>query len=274
MKSTMIYIPNLPRLTFLSVLFAIFSVVLSFKTWAQVGIGTTTPHASAQLEVQSADKGLLIPRMDQSTRDGIDSPANGLIIYQTDNTPGLYYFDGSWKPVTPPSNNPPSTIIPYASGTPITMNTTVGGLTDNASVIGFGSSTSGISLVGGNISAAFIPNMAFSMPRDGTITSISAYFSNTVAITLVGSTVTISAQLYQSTTLNDLFTPVPGAIVTLAPSLTGIVAIGSISNGITSGLNIPITAQTRLMLVFNISADGMSHIHVVTGYASAGVGIN
>ncbi len=62
--------------------------------------------------------------------------------------------------------------------------------------------------------------------------------SITAALSLVGSTVTITAQLYSSTVPNNLFTPIPGAIVTLAPSLTGILSIGNISNGITTGLNI------------------------------------
>ena len=47
---------------------------------AQVGIGTTSPDASAQLELQSTDKGFLPPRMDTDARDGIDSPAEGLTI--------------------------------------------------------------------------------------------------------------------------------------------------------------------------------------------------
>lgn len=63
---------------------------------AQVGIGTATPHASAQLEISAANKGLLIPRVTQANRPA--SPTTGLLIYQTDNTPGFYYYDGiSWK---------------------------------------------------------------------------------------------------------------------------------------------------------------------------------
>jgi hypothetical protein len=60
---------------------------------AQVGIGTTTPNASAQLEVQSTNKGVLFPRVTQANRPA--SPVAGLMVYQTDNTPGFYYYDGS-----------------------------------------------------------------------------------------------------------------------------------------------------------------------------------
>lgn len=68
---------------------------------AQVGIGTTTPNASAALDITSTKSGLLIPRMTLAQRNAIASPANGLLIYQTNNTPGFYYYNGSsWQPFT------------------------------------------------------------------------------------------------------------------------------------------------------------------------------
>ncbi len=60
-----------------------------------VGIGTTTPNASALLDLVSTNKGFLAPRMTQAQRIAISSPAAGLIVFQTDNTPGYFYFDGS-----------------------------------------------------------------------------------------------------------------------------------------------------------------------------------
>lgn len=145
-------------------------------------------------------------------------------------------------------------IIPFASGNPIVMTTILGGLVGTGGVVGFGSSALGVSLSGGTIDltggAGILLNLAFSAPRDGTITSIAGYFSNVLGLALVGSTVTITAQLYSSTTPNNLFTPIPGAVATLAPALTGIVALGGTSNGITTGLSIPVTAQTRLLMVF------------------------
>ncbi len=68
------------------------------STRAQVGIGTTTPDASALLELSTTNKGLLLPRLTLTQRNAINSPAAGLMIYQTDNTPGLYIYGGtSWS---------------------------------------------------------------------------------------------------------------------------------------------------------------------------------
>ena len=131
-------------------------------------------------------------------------------------------------------------------------------------------STPTIDLTGGS---AVLLNFASSLPRDGTITSISAFFSTVAALNLVGTTVTITGQLYQSTTPDNSFTAVPGAIVTLAPALTGVLSAGTISNGITTGLSIPITQQTRLLLVFSMTATGLDLVQTATGYASAGVSI-
>jgi hypothetical protein len=43
--------------------FALFFLFFTVTTQAQVGIGTTTPAASAKLDISSTSKGLLIPRV-------------------------------------------------------------------------------------------------------------------------------------------------------------------------------------------------------------------
>lgn len=53
------------------------------------------PNASSVLELRSVTKGFLPPRMNLTQRNAIASPAAGLLIYQTDNAPGFYYFDGT-----------------------------------------------------------------------------------------------------------------------------------------------------------------------------------
>jgi len=73
------------------------TLVNLFSANAQIGIGTDTPHSSSILDINPSrkDKGLLVPRLTQSQRDAITSPANGLLIFQTDNTEGLYYYSTS-----------------------------------------------------------------------------------------------------------------------------------------------------------------------------------
>lgn len=169
-------------------------------------------------------------------------------------------------------------IIPFASGGPAILTTIAGGLVGTTSLIGFGSSATGISLVGGIIDLTGtlvgpVINFAFSVPRGGVITSIAGYFSTTAALTLLGSSVSITAQLFSSPTPNNTFIAIPGATVTLTPPLTDIVALGTTSSGIATGLAIPVTAQTRLLMVFSATATGISLVNTVVGYASAGVTI-
>ena len=65
-----------------------FLLMTTASIQAQVGIGTTTPAATAQLDVSSTTKGFLPPRMTTTQRDAIASPAAGLIIFNT-TTNGL-----------------------------------------------------------------------------------------------------------------------------------------------------------------------------------------
>ncbi|MGG7323814.1 exosporium glycoprotein BclB-related protein [Clostridium baratii] len=169
-----------------------------------------------------------------------------------------------------------SAIIPYASGLPVSLTTVVGGLVGTTSLVGFGNSATGVNIVGGVIdltgAAGTLLNMSFSVPRAGTITSIAAYFSITAGLSLIGSTITIKAQLYQSTTSDNKFSAVLGAEVNL--TLTDTITLGAVRHGITTGLNIQVQPQTRLLLVFSATASGLSLVNTVAGYASAGVSIS
>ena len=54
------------------------------ETVAQVGVGTSSPNASAALEVSSTSKGFLPPRMTAAQRDAISNPSQGLMLYCID----------------------------------------------------------------------------------------------------------------------------------------------------------------------------------------------
>jgi Head domain of trimeric autotransporter adhesin/Chaperone of endosialidase len=62
------------------------------STTAQVGISATNtpPNASAMLDVSSTNKGLLPPRMSTAQRNAIASPADGLLVFDT-NTQSYWY---------------------------------------------------------------------------------------------------------------------------------------------------------------------------------------
>jgi len=84
------------------IIIVIIVLLTTTKTYSQVGIGTNTPAASAQLEVSSTNKGLLIPQIALTgSTDAltISSPANSLLVYNTaitsDVVKGYYYNSGT-----------------------------------------------------------------------------------------------------------------------------------------------------------------------------------
>jgi hypothetical protein len=77
-------------------------LAISVSTFAQTGIGTTTPNANAQLEVASTTKGFLPPRVALTSTTSASPLAvhvTGMVVYNTatagDVTPGLYVNNGA-----------------------------------------------------------------------------------------------------------------------------------------------------------------------------------
>ena len=84
------------------------ALLFSGAMYAQVGIGTLTPHKSAQLEVKSDSRGILIPRVGLLSVTDEQTMAAGnvesLLVYNTTKTddlkPGYYYwFEGMWQAI-------------------------------------------------------------------------------------------------------------------------------------------------------------------------------
>lgn len=80
--------------------FIVLLLLISSTLYAQVGINAdnSTPDNSAMLDVKSATKGMLIPRMTFTERDAISNPANGLLVFCTDNN---NYYSNKGTPSTP-----------------------------------------------------------------------------------------------------------------------------------------------------------------------------
>ena len=79
--------------------------ILFFSTAAaqaqNVGINETgaTPNGAAMLDVSATNKGILIPRLSRAQKFLIPTPPNGLLIYQTDDTVGFWYYEqNKWVP--------------------------------------------------------------------------------------------------------------------------------------------------------------------------------
>jgi hypothetical protein len=70
-------------------------VLFTALGYAQVGVNTNSPDASSALDIESTTGGILIPRLTDTQRDAILAPATGLMIYQTNQTSGFYFYDGT-----------------------------------------------------------------------------------------------------------------------------------------------------------------------------------
>jgi hypothetical protein len=113
-------------------------LLIAFYAEAQTGIGTTTPEASAKLDVTSSNKGFLPPRITLTSLTDITTipnPATGLLVYNTGNNVGLvagfYYWNGSsWATIATATGSGVS--ASYARGSRTTAQTT--GLSTNGLV--------------------------------------------------------------------------------------------------------------------------------------------
>lgn len=84
----------------------LFFMIITTNLFAQVGIGTTTPNASSILDLTSSTQGLLTPRMTTAQRIAISSPADGLMVYDTD-LKSFFHYDTSisaWDKINTDAN--------------------------------------------------------------------------------------------------------------------------------------------------------------------------
>lgn len=110
-------------------------VNLAVNMYGQVGIGTTTPHSSASLDISSTNSGLLIPRialLNTTDTTTISTPETSLLVYNSGFAPnGYYYWNGSqWVQLAVSPNN---WLLTGNSGTSSTINFI--GTTDNVDLV-------------------------------------------------------------------------------------------------------------------------------------------
>jgi len=80
---------------FFTIALILFGSLNIFAQGVAINTDGSAANSSAILDASSSSKGVLIPRMSLAERNSIASPATGLLIYQTDNTPGFYFYNGS-----------------------------------------------------------------------------------------------------------------------------------------------------------------------------------
>ena len=173
--------------------------------------------------------------------------------------------------IVPPVNT--GSIIPFSSGvTPVALATVAGGLVGLPWLIGFGTATPGVAIVGNTIDLSPVVTEAFAVPRAGNITAISASFKELLGVNLVGTT-TINARIYKATGNSAIFTATD-ASVNLAPSVTGAISIGQIFAASANIAPVPVAMGDRLVMVYSLTVSGVTVVQVLTGTASAGITIS
>jgi hypothetical protein len=86
--------------------YLLFGMLITTNVFSQVGIGTVTPDASSILDITSTTQGLLTPRMTTAQRTAIVTPADGLIVYDTD-LKSFYHYNStttSWNRMSSDAN--------------------------------------------------------------------------------------------------------------------------------------------------------------------------
>jgi BclB C-terminal domain-containing protein len=140
------------------------------------------------------------------------------------------------------------------------------------SIVGFSDNFQLPTVLGATIDLTGLTDLTFMVPRDGTITSLSAFFSVTVGLSVLGSDINVTAQLYSANPASNTLSLLPGSQVTLTPPLSGLISIGDVTMA-TQALNIPVTAGTRLALIISIDVTGVAIATTLIGTVSAGLAI-
>ena len=239
---------------------------LSIFTYSQVGINTdgSTPNSSSMLDIKSNNKGILIPRMTQAERSVISTPANGLMVYQTNGTSGFYFYDGSsWVRLATGSE------ATYTSGTGISIsNNTITNTSPDQTV----TLTSG----GATTITGTYPNFTISSTDNnsgGSVTSVTAgtgldggtiTTTGTISMPNVGTSGTYGS----ATQVPVLTTDDQGRITSVTnTTITGVAPSAGSTNYIQNGT----TSQTA---DYNISGNGTVSDINVNGSDINGPGIN
>lgn len=163
-----------------------------------------------------------------------------------------------------------SAILPFVSGSTMTLITSEGGLVGQVGVMGPNGSATTL-IVANTIDISALLNVAPSMPRNGAITSMSAYLVTVSDLALPTTTVSIQAQIWTSTG-GSAFVPLPGTLMPFSNTLTGaLLPAGTYRSQSMAVPLVPVSIEDRYIMVISITATG--DVLVATVVANAGGGI-
>lgn len=176
------------------------------------------------------------------------------------------------KNCIPPEPKPPESMIAFSSGRyPATLKTAITGLPSQVSQVGFGTS---IDTNATDPLHLAIPNEAFTVSKNGFITSIAATFVLENQADFQTSQSMIRATIYKAVKgSNDFFAT--AATVDLTPTLTGLKPAGFIVSG-SAQVNVPIEVEERLVMVFSFIETNLPVGFLggtIVGFESAGITI-
>jgi hypothetical protein len=153
------------------------------------------------------------------------------------------------------------------------MTTIAGGLSGQGVVLPLAGSTATgatANLIGG-VPDNFLGEIQV-LPSAVTFGSMSVNFVTGQAMSLVGTTVTLTAQLYTVPNGSTIASAVSGFSCTLSPAFTGVLAINTLSSCTANGLTGAFSAGDSGFVVVSATAAGISLINTVEGSLSVGIG--
>lgn len=134
----------------------------AYHVYSQVGINTSTPDASAALDVYSTSKGMTFPKVKiddaKSATTPINSPVEGLVVYNdgsgTITNKGYYYWqDSEWNPVLEFQKTPKEIFVQLTGSNIAVLDNADAGVTSD-----YSTSTSIFSLDNGYLQNVSITN--------------------------------------------------------------------------------------------------------------------
>lgn len=234
---------------------------------AQVAINNTgaAANSSAMLDIVSTDKGLLIPRVADTT--SVSSPAVGLLIYRTNSPQGFFYYSGTkWQRIGTSIDLP----ISIANGGTGSTTKNFVDLTTNQTVVGLktwgnlATFNAGLSSIGAalnlNVSSNFATNINTGTSNGAVNIANGTTGGNAISI---GNTIGATSLNLRVGTGNFSLDGAAGSTYSLgASTTTGTITIGGDTQSGTIGIGTGTGVQT---LNFGTGGTGAKTINIGTG---------